>query len=259
MFSFAGSKRARRASGRKNGACSTARCSRITRRSNGRSHDLRGGPCRVPGARALRVSERGHARPAVTFDPRRVGGASALRPEPGARRKGLVRERARAARHASASELATLVGTTPDHIALTSSTTDACNIVASGLELGPGRRDRHHRLRASRPALAAPCLGRGRAGRRGRRTADLGGARDDHVLRHTAHEADRPLARPLDDRAGDAGARAEARERAAFTCRRCAVGGRDPRRRRRPRLLHGLLPEVALRPRAARGVVRPRP
>jgi Selenocysteine lyase len=35
-------------------------------------------------------------------------------------------------------QLATLVGTTPGSIALTSSTTDACNIVASGLELGPG-------------------------------------------------------------------------------------------------------------------------
>ncbi|HEU5280183.1 MAG TPA: aminotransferase class V-fold PLP-dependent enzyme [Gaiellaceae bacterium] len=35
------------------------------------------------------------------------------------------------------SELATLVGTTPEHVALTSSTTDGCNIVLAGLELGP--------------------------------------------------------------------------------------------------------------------------
>ena len=35
-------------------------------------------------------------------------------------------------------QLAALVDTTPDRIALTSSTTDGCNIVASGLELGPG-------------------------------------------------------------------------------------------------------------------------
>ena len=35
-------------------------------------------------------------------------------------------------------QLAATVGTTPDRVALTSSTTDGCNIVASGLELGPG-------------------------------------------------------------------------------------------------------------------------
>lgn len=35
-------------------------------------------------------------------------------------------------------QLATLIGTTPDHVALTSSTTDGCNIVASGVSLGPG-------------------------------------------------------------------------------------------------------------------------
>jgi len=43
-----------------------------------------------------------------------------------------------ALRAAVREQLATLVVTTPDRIALTSSTTDACNIVASGLELGPG-------------------------------------------------------------------------------------------------------------------------
>jgi L-cysteine/cystine lyase len=35
-------------------------------------------------------------------------------------------------------QIAGLIGTTPEHIALTGSTTDGCNIVASGLELRPG-------------------------------------------------------------------------------------------------------------------------
>ena len=42
-----------------------------------------------------------------------------------------LRERVRA-------QLAALIGTSPDRIALTGSTTDGCNIVLGGLELGPG-------------------------------------------------------------------------------------------------------------------------
>jgi L-cysteine/cystine lyase len=43
-----------------------------------------------------------------------------------------------ALRTAVRGQLADLIGTTPEHIALTSSTTDGCNIVAAGLDLGPG-------------------------------------------------------------------------------------------------------------------------
>ena len=216
MCSYAGSTRRPPALADRTARCSTASCSRITRRSNGRSHDVRGGPRRVPGARALRVSERRHARPAVTSDPRCVGGASALRPEPGARRKGLVRERARAARARSASSWRPWSARRRTHIALTSSTTDGCNIVVVGARARSGRRNRDHRLRASGPAPAAP-----RLAARDVRVAEVAGRptwlRSTTIMssRHAAHEADRALARPLDDRAGDAGARAEARERAA--------------------------------------------
>ncbi|MDX6370706.1 MAG: L-cysteine/cystine lyase [Gaiellaceae bacterium] len=43
-----------------------------------------------------------------------------------------------ALRTAVRGQLADLIGTTPEHIALTSSTTDGCNIVAAGLDLRPG-------------------------------------------------------------------------------------------------------------------------
>jgi L-cysteine/cystine lyase len=43
-----------------------------------------------------------------------------------------------ALRTAIREQLATLIATTPEHIALTNSTTDGCNIVASGIDLGPG-------------------------------------------------------------------------------------------------------------------------
>jgi L-cysteine/cystine lyase len=42
-----------------------------------------------------------------------------------------------ALRAAVRGQIADLIGTTPEHIGLTSSTTDGCNIVAAGLELGP--------------------------------------------------------------------------------------------------------------------------
>jgi L-cysteine/cystine lyase len=43
-----------------------------------------------------------------------------------------------ALRSAVREQLAELIGATPDRMALTSSTTDGCNIVLAGLELGPG-------------------------------------------------------------------------------------------------------------------------
>lgn len=59
-----------------------------------------------------------------------------------------------ALRAAVRGQIADLVGTTPEHIALTSSTTDGCNIVASGLELGPG--DEVVTTNAEHPGLLLP-------------------------------------------------------------------------------------------------------
>jgi L-cysteine/cystine lyase len=51
-------------------------------------------------------------------------------------------------------EIALLIGTTPEHVALTSSTTDGCNIVVSGLGLGPS--DEVVTTNAEHPGLLLP-------------------------------------------------------------------------------------------------------
>ena len=50
---------------------------------------------------------------------------------------------------------ARVLGTDPEHVALTGSTTDGVNTILAGLELGAGRRDHHLRRGAPRPARAA--------------------------------------------------------------------------------------------------------
>ena len=60
----------------------------------------------------------------------------------------------------------------------------------------------------------------------------------------------------VDDRPRAAARRAEGADRAAAARRRRAVGRRDPGRRARVRLLHGLRPEVALRPGRDRRALR---
>ena len=80
-------------------------------------------------------------------------------------------------------QLATLVGTTPDRLALTSSTTDACNIVASGLELGPG--DEIVTTDSEHPGLLLPLnvSGADGAGRRGQPLVRGGEVRSGPVSR----------------------------------------------------------------------------
>ena len=50
--------------------------------------------------------------------------------------------------------IAALVGVAPEHVSLTGSTTDGCNIVLAGLGLGPGGRGRDHGRGALRPHRA---------------------------------------------------------------------------------------------------------
>ena len=59
-----------------------------------------------------------------------------------------------ALRAAVRGQIADLIGTAPEHIALTSSTTDGCNIVASGLGLAPG--DEVVTTNAEHPGLLLP-------------------------------------------------------------------------------------------------------
>ena len=70
-------------------------------------------------------------------------------------------------REALRAEIAALVGVGEEHVALTASTTDGCNIVLAGLGLGPERRGDHDDGRALRAARPVARLGsasdRGRA------------------------------------------------------------------------------------------------
>ena len=90
---------------------------------------------------------------------------------------------------------------------------------------------------------------------RGARRRVPAGPRPHRRLGHASYAAPRALARPLDDRAGAAGARAEGADRAPDPRRRRPVRRDDPGRRARARLLHDLGSEVALRARRHR---RPR-
>ena len=152
-----------------------------------------------------------------------------------------------AARAALRGLIATLLGAAPEHIALTYSTTDGCNIVLAGLGLRPG--DEIVTTDAEHFGLAGPVFASGATVR----VAQVhglepgGGARSDRRRGHAAHAPARRVARPLDDRHRARRARAQGAHRRPRARRRRAVGGRDPGRRRRARLLHGVGAEVALR------------
>ena len=137
-------------------------------------------------------------------------------------------------------------------VALTSSTTDGCNIVLAGLDLGPEDEvvtttDEHFGLlgplhaSGARVVVAEPDP-----------DAILAAVTPRTRLLAVSHVA-------LDERPRAAGAGAAGAERRAGARRRRAVGRRDPGRRGRPRLLHGLRPEVALRPGLDRRARRRRP
>ena len=90
----------------------------------------------LPGARAARVPERGHVRPARAADRRRGAGAARRDLADGPLRHGVLRAHARPARRRPGSRSRGLVGAEPEQVALTGSTTDGCNIVLAGLDLG---------------------------------------------------------------------------------------------------------------------------
>ena len=92
-------------------------------------------------------------------------------------------------------DVAALVGVDVEHVALTASTTDGCNIVLAGLDLGPGDEvitttDEHFGLLGPLHASGARVVVVGPGSGAHRR----GG--------HAAHAAHRALARPLDDGRG---------------------------------------------------------
>ena len=154
-------------------------------------------------------------------------------------------------------EVAELIGGDPEGIALTTSTTEGCNTVVAGLRLAARRRRRHDRLGAPRPDRRAEGVGRSSCAWPRSAKAPAAEAIGLIEAQFARDEADRALARAVDDRPGDPG-RAAHRSRRPRAGGRRAVGGRDPRRRRRARvpLLHRLGPEVALRAGRDRGAVR---
>ena len=147
--------------------------------------------------------------------------------------------------------IAALVGAEPLQVALTTSTTDGCNIVLGGLGLGPEDEivtttDEHFGLLG---ALATS----------GARVVVV--APEPDAIRAAVTPRTRLLAlsqviwttgRVLP------GARAPGGDRHPRARRRCPIRGCDPRRRGRIRLPHDLRPEVALRAGLDRGARRRR-
>ncbi len=95
--------------------------------------------------------------------------------------------------------LARVVAVDPEHVALTTSTTDGCNIVLGGLELGAG--DEIVTTTEEHFGLLGP-LAR-LDGHRRRRRARSG---VDHRCGNASHPPARALTGPLDDRPRPAGA-----------------------------------------------------
>ena len=132
----------------------------------------------------------------------------------------------RSARSASGRRSARSSAPTPEQLALTSSTTEGCNIVAAGS--GSRRGTRSITTTASTRGCCCRCTPRarrvivGRADRRG-----------DPRRGHPADAAARALPGAVDDRCGRPGARAASRHRRPRARRRRAVRRRDPGRRAR--------------------------
>ena len=186
-----------------------AACSRTTRRSRRGSDDVRGGARALPGARAHGVSERGHVRAARAADARRRSSASCA---PRSSRDASARpyfermlalrdERARRrSPRSSASSRRSVALTSLDHGRLQHRPRRP--------RARPGRRGRHDRRGALRPARA-----------RSTRAAPASSwcRPDADAILAAVDAADAParaLARALDDRPRPAGARAARAERA---------------------------------------------
>ncbi len=208
--------------------------------------------------RARRLPERGHVRAAGAGDDRR--GES--------RRLGVELERGRGGKpyfdnliETSARVrglFAELLGTAPEHVALTASTTMGCQIVLSGLRLEPGDEivttDEEHfgllgplHVSGARVRVAAT---RGRTGDEALEAvlAEVGPRTRLVALSHVSWMTGHIL--PVDDDQG--------RDGPAAARGRGAVGRRHPGRRGRRRLLHRLRAEVAVRPGRHGRAVRPR-
>ena len=144
-------------------------------------------------------------------------------------------------------------------MALTSSTTEGCNIVLTGLGLGPG--DEVVTTDSEHFGLLLPLHVSGARVRVAQVAATPGGGRaaDDPSEHRPADEADRAVAGPLDHRAGAAGARAERESGMPVLVDGAQsvgaipvdVGGRG--------LLHRVVPEVAVRSGADRRASGARP
>ena len=107
--------------------------------------------------------------------------------------------------------VAALIGGDPAGIALTTSTTEGCNTVVSGMRLKPG--DVVVTTDSEHPGLigALKAWGLELQNRRGVARSPAAEAIDaDRASDRRRHEADRALARPVDDRTGDPGRAARA-------------------------------------------------
>jgi selenocysteine lyase/cysteine desulfurase len=144
-------------------------------------------------------------------------------------------ERALELRDRVRAKLASAVGVPAELLSLSTSTTNGCNIVLAGLGLGPEDEvlttdGEHFGLLGALAASPAQV-----------RVANV------RELPHEESLCARPFPRVLGDRQPFRGRGAQAPERPAGARRRRTVGGRDPGRRHRCRLLRVLVPEMALR------------
>ena len=202
-------------------------CCPIMRRSSSRSRDLARGARAVPGARPLRVSERGHVRAALARDARGdvdaadVGGRATAAPARPYFDEMLERPRARArAVRGRRSGVRSTTSRSP------SRRRRACTSSSSGLGLGPG--DEVVTTDAEHFGLTGPLVASGATLRvaKVRERAGRGRLRPDRARGHAAHAADRDVGRLVDRRQGvpvACAARRDAGARCWSTARRASA------------------------------------
>ena len=198
---------------------------------------FRGGPRRLPRPRAPRVPECRYERPAPTGRSRGDDRRAARRRCAGAWGRAVLLAGARHARR-GAGQARCAVRRRADAGRADEVDDGRLQHRARRARSRAGRRGRDERRRAFRPDRAAP-----RVGRANRHCA----RRRDSRRGHGPDAADRDLARLLGDRELARSGSDQGRDRAPDPRRRRPVGGGDPGRDRRARLLRGLVSEVALR------------